>query len=68
MSAVLSDLQTKGLPDQTGVVLGTEFGRTPQISNNGWRDHDDEAVACLLAGGWDQVRAATTSRVDLPAK
>ena len=31
MSAVLANLQAKGLLDQTLVVLGTEFGRTPPI-------------------------------------
>ena len=29
MSALLADLQPKGLLHQTLVVLGTEFGRTP---------------------------------------
>ena len=35
MSALLANLHTKGLLDQTLVVLGTEFGRTPRI-NDGW--------------------------------
>ena len=37
MIALLTNLQTKGLPSQTLVVLRTEFGRTPRINDNdGW--------------------------------
>ncbi len=34
MSALLADLQAKGLLHQTLVVLGSEFGRTPRINDN----------------------------------
>ena len=50
MSALLADLQVKGLIDQTLVVLGTEFGHTPRINANDWRDHHSKALTCLLAG------------------
>ena len=40
----------KGLPDQTLVVLGAEFGRMLRINDNDGREHDDEAVASLLVG------------------
>ena len=49
MRAVLADLQAKGLLDQTLVVLGTEFGRTPRINDSDGQDHHNELVACLLA-------------------
>ena len=37
MSALLADLQAKGLLDQMLVVLGTEFGYTPRINDNDGR-------------------------------
>lgn len=53
MAALFSDLKSKGLLDETLVVLATEFGRTPKIvteRNNG-RNHYPKAFTCLLAGG-----------------
>ena len=50
MSALLADLQSKGLPAQTQVVLATEFGHTPRINDNDGRDHHDTVFTCLLAG------------------
>ena len=49
-SALLSNLQTKRLLDQTLVVLGTEFGRTPRINDNDGQENDNDALVCLLAG------------------
>ena len=37
MRALLAGLQAKELLDQTLVVLGTEFGRTPGINDNDGR-------------------------------
>ncbi|MCA8943840.1 MAG: DUF1501 domain-containing protein [Planctomycetes bacterium] len=52
IAALLSDLESRGLLDETLVVLATEFGRTPQIvaSNNG-RNHFPKAFTCWMAGG-----------------
>ena len=47
--ALLSDLQAKGLLDQTLVVLDTEFGRSRIEENDGW-DHHSKDFTCLLAG------------------
>lgn len=52
-AALLTDLEAKGLLEDTLVVVATEFGRTPEINtehNNG-RDHHPAAFTCLLAGG-----------------
>jgi len=51
--ALLRDLEQKGLLDKTLVVVGTEFGRTPEIKkeHNDGRDHHPAAFSCLLAGG-----------------
>ena len=44
MSPLLTDLQTKGLPDQTLVILGSEFGRTPRMNDKDGKYHDGEVV------------------------
>lgn len=46
MSALLADLQAKGLLGQTVIVLGTEFDRSPRINDDDRRDQ----LTCLLAG------------------
>ena len=43
-------LQSKGLLGQTLLVLGTEFGRTPRITDDDGREHCDKASKCLLTG------------------
>ena len=53
LSALLSDLEARGLLDETLVVLTTEFGRTPDIitdRSNG-RNHYPQAFSALMAGG-----------------
>jgi uncharacterized protein (DUF1501 family) len=51
MSALLADLESRGMLDNTLVVLATEFGRTPEINANDGRDHHPKAFSCVLAGG-----------------
>lgn len=51
LSALLKDLEIKGLLDSTLVVLGTEFGRSPKITANAGRGHFPKAFSCLMAGG-----------------
>lgn len=51
MSALVSDLQQRGLLDDTLVVWMGEFGRTPRINNNGGRDHYSTAWTTVLFGG-----------------
>jgi uncharacterized protein (DUF1501 family) len=50
MIVLLSNLQAKGLLDQTLVVLGTEFGRRHRRNENDGRDHHNKGFTCLLAG------------------
>jgi len=52
-AALINDLDSRGLLEKTLVVVGTEFGRTPDIQpqNRGGRDHHPAAFTCLLAGG-----------------
>ncbi len=51
MSALLADLDSRGMLDDTLVVLATEFGRTPDVNERAGRDHYPSAFTCLLAGG-----------------
>jgi hypothetical protein len=57
-AALLGDLQERGLLDDTLIVWGGEFGRTPMQENRGGeemkyvgRDHHPEAFSMWLAGG-----------------
>jgi hypothetical protein len=51
LSALLADLDARGLLSQTMVVLATEFGRTPDIDQDQGRNHYPKAFSALLAGG-----------------
>jgi hypothetical protein len=50
-SALLDDLQDRGLLESTLVVWMGEFGRTPKINGNGGRDHWGAVFSGALAGG-----------------
>ena len=51
LSALLEDLQQRGLLRSTLVVALGEFGRTPKINKYGARDHWPYCFSVLLAGG-----------------
>ncbi len=48
--ALLEDLQTRGLLDETLVVVMSEMGRTPRINGNGGRDHWTYCYGMWFAG------------------
>ena len=55
---MISDLKSRGLLEDTLVILGGEFGRTPYAENRkedkhkpAGRDHHHTAFSTLLAGG-----------------
>ncbi len=50
-TALLEDLQSRGLLDETLVVVMSEMGRTPRINGNGGRDHWTFCYSTWLAGG-----------------
>ncbi len=50
-SALLQDLDERGLLENTVVAVVSEFGRTPQINGRGGRDHYPAAWTNFLAGG-----------------
>jgi len=60
IAALITDLKNRGLFDETLIVWGGEFGRTPMMQNNvnkelkkGWigRDHHPHAFTMWMAGG-----------------
>ncbi|MFZ4628146.1 MAG: DUF1501 domain-containing protein [Blastocatellia bacterium] len=50
-AALIQDLKQRGMLDDTLVVWGGEFGRTPMSQSGNGRDHHIKAFSYLLAGG-----------------
>ena len=51
MSALISDLRSRGLLDTTLIIWMGEFGRTPRVKADGGRDHFARAWSTVLFGG-----------------
>ena len=51
IAALLDDLKRRGLLDDTLVVWGGEFGRTPDDPTNDGRGHNKDGFTMWLAGG-----------------
>ena len=51
IAALIKDLKRRGLLDETLVVWGTEFGRTPGSQRSTGRDHHPFGFSVWLAGG-----------------
>ena len=51
LSALLDDLEVRGLLDDVTVVAWGEFGRTPRINPGAGRDHWPQVNCAYLAGG-----------------
>lgn len=50
-AALLADLKQRGMLEDTLVVWGGEFGRTPTTENGDGRDHNHHGFTMWLAGG-----------------
>ena len=50
VAALLDDLETRGMLDETLVMMLGEFGRTPKINNNKGRDHWGPCFFAMFAG------------------
>ncbi len=50
-SALINDLDSRGLLDETLVMVSSEFGRTPKINRTAGRDHWARVFSVALAGG-----------------
>jgi hypothetical protein len=51
VSALIQDLEERGMLQDVSVVVWGEFGRTPKINNDVGRDHWPQVSCALLAGG-----------------
>jgi hypothetical protein len=51
VAALLADLRARGLLDETLVLWGGEFGRTPYAQNGDGRDHNNRGFTTWMAGG-----------------
>ena len=51
LSALITDLDERGMLDETLVVMMGEMGRTPKINNNAGRDHWSQCQTVVFAGG-----------------
>ena len=50
-TALIEDLEQRGLLDSTLVLAWGEFGRTPRVNNDAGRDHYPNVFSAALAGG-----------------
>lgn len=50
-SALVEELNERGLIDETLVIAMGEFGRTPKLNTRGGRDHWPRVFSMVLAGG-----------------
>lgn len=65
VAALIQDLDTRGLLDNTLVVVLGEFGRTPKVNKDAGRDHWPHAMSVLMAGAGiprGQVVGATDAK------
>jgi hypothetical protein len=51
IAGLLTDLRKRGLLDDTLVIWGGEFGRTPHAQNGDGRDHNNKGYSIWMAGG-----------------
>lgn len=75
-TALIEDLEQRGLLEDTVIAVLSEFGRTPKINNRGGRDHYPSAWTNFLCGGpikggqvigsTDKIGAAPHDRPILP--
>jgi hypothetical protein len=69
MSALIDDLEERGLLAETLVIAVGEFGRTPKINPKAGRDHWPQCYSAVVAGGGvrgGQVVGASDSQAAYP--
>jgi hypothetical protein len=64
-AALIRDLKRRGLLDETAVLWGGEFGRTPVSESSDGRDHNPYGFTMFLAGGGFKGAFATARRTSL---
>ncbi len=69
VSALITDLDQRGMLDDTLLVITGEFGRTPRINKNAGRDHWGRLCTLALAGGglrMGQVVGESSPKIEYP--
>jgi hypothetical protein len=69
-ASLVSDLNERGLLDETLVIAMGEFGRTPKLNTNGGRDHWPRVFSVVVAGAGipgGQVVGASDRSGECPA-
>jgi uncharacterized protein (DUF1501 family) len=51
LTALVDDLELRGMLDDVTVIAWGEFGRTPRINKDAGRDHWPQVSCAILAGG-----------------
>ena len=51
IAGLITDLDQRGMLDETLVMITSEFGRTPKINKDSGRDHWARVYSMILAGG-----------------
>jgi uncharacterized protein (DUF1501 family) len=51
LSALIEDLDVRGMLNDVLIVVWGEFGRTPRVNRDAGRDHWSQVSCCLMAGG-----------------
>ncbi len=51
VTALVQDLEERGMLDDVTVLVWGEFGRTPRVNPGAGRDHWPQVSCCLMAGG-----------------
>jgi len=61
VSALVDDLEERGMLDNVTILVWGEFGRTPRINDGAGRDHWPQVSCALVAGGGMQTGQAIGS-------
>ncbi len=69
IAALIKDLKRRGLLDETLVIWGGEFGRTPMSESGNGRDHNPYGFTIFMAGGGVQggITFGSTDEIGLYA-
>jgi Protein of unknown function (DUF1501) len=51
LASLIEDLESRGMLENTMVMVSSEFGRTPKINPEAGRDHWPKVFSVMLAGG-----------------
>jgi len=71
ISALIEDLDERGMLDDTLVVITGEFGRTPRVNKRAGRDHWGRLCTLALAGGglrMGQVIGKSSAKLEVPTE